>query len=200
MKTMVDKRTLFLDTNLRCGGFYELCIQVCPSIEPKPVYKYDSYIWSLPNVEGPYDHNFSQIALEEKPWMEYQGILNLENYSIPFKTINIKEDEPIETGFNWFDICFYTEAIEQVFGREYNTWEDIPKPPELLKGFLLETVSNLYKEYSFELGLIGFEVSGQYYLDDLKKKLSKMYFTEFFVGKEKLTSVLPENKKEINVI
>jgi hypothetical protein len=196
----VNKRELFLNNDLRCGGFYELCIQVSSSIELEPIHSYTKYIWNLPNVEGPYDKNFDKVQLEEEPWMEYQGILNVNKYSIPFQTFNISENEPIETGFNWFDISFHTEAIEAVFGHGYNTWKGIPKPPELLKSFIHDTASNLYKLHPFKLGLLGFEVSCQYYLDDLKTDLQNMGYTEFLVGRENLHLISSGNRKEVIII
>jgi hypothetical protein len=197
---MENNRELFLNKDLRCGGFYELSIQVCPSTEQLPITLFNEYVWNLPNVEGPYNSDYEKVELEAKPWMNYQGIINLDNHAIPFKTINIREDEPIETGYNWFDICFYAEAVEVVFGREYNTWEGIPNPPEILKKFLMETATELYKIHQFKLGLIGFEVSGQYYLVDLEKNLEPIYYTEFIVGKENLNFISTANRKKVSVI
>jgi hypothetical protein len=84
-------------------------------------------------------------------------------------TYNIREDEPIETGFNWFDICFYTAAIEKVFGAEYQTWSENPKVPKQLTDFFTSILKALYKIYPFELAMLDFEVSGQYYFEDLMK-------------------------------
>lgn len=97
-----------------------MCLQVCPSIDQRPIQFYTDYIWTLDNVDGPYDSEFNRIAVDIEQF-EHQGILTLGEYSIPFKTFNIREQEPIETGFNWFDISFYTAAIESIFGQEYQT-------------------------------------------------------------------------------
>jgi hypothetical protein len=87
-------------------------------------------------------------------------------------TYNIREEEPVETGFNWFDICFYTAAIEKVFGSEYQTWTENPKVPITLKKFFTTVLKQLYKIYPFQLAILDFEVSGQYYLDNLKTPLT----------------------------
>ena len=57
-ETVTEIKTIFLNKEIRCGGFYELCIQVCPSSEMEPIKKYSNYIKSLEYVDGPFDDNF----------------------------------------------------------------------------------------------------------------------------------------------
>lgn len=196
---MTDKRDMFLDEKLRCGGFYELCIQVCPSIEMAPIKAYTDFIWTLESVEGPFDNDFNKTTIDIANF-EHQGILNIDIYSIPFKTFNIREQEPIETGFNWFDISFYTAAIGEVFGQEYKTWKENPKYPELLEKFIRQTITDLYRIYPFELAMIDFEVSGQYYLADLRKEFNNWTSSRFYIGKEKVDLIADKNKELITVI
>ena len=191
---MDSKKELFLDKKLKTGGFYELSIQVCPSTNNLPIKLYTEYLWSQKNVEGPFDMEFDKIKVELEN-IQHNGILNLENYSIPFMTYNIREDEPIETGFNWFDICFYSEAIEKIFGEEYTTWTVIQNCPKLITDFLNSTVKSLYEIYSFELAMIDFEISGQYYLEDLRNELENLTNVKFYVGKENINYVADNNKK-----
>ena len=155
----------------RTGGFYELAIQVCPSADNEPIKLYTDFIWTLKNVDGPFDVNNNSITIDIVN-IQHLGILHLDNYSIPFMTYNIREEEPVETGFNWFDICFYTAAIEKVFGSEYQTWTENPKVPITLKKFFTTVLKQLYKIYPFQLAILDFEVSGQYYLDNLKTPLT----------------------------
>jgi hypothetical protein len=110
-------------------------------------------------------------------------------------TYNIRETEPIETGFNWFDICFYTATIEKVFGSEYQTWTENPKVPKQLTDFFTSILKALYKIYPFELAMLDFEVSGQYYFDDLKKPINTWTYSAFFVGQNKYDLVAVENRK-----
>lgn len=117
---MTEKKNIFLDKDLRCGGFYELAIQVCPSIDNDPIKLYTDFIWTLNNVSGPFDEDFNTIQTDIEIF-QHRGLIRLDNFVIPFLTYNVRETEPIETGFNWFDICFYTAAIEHVFGSEYQT-------------------------------------------------------------------------------
>jgi hypothetical protein len=44
---MTEQRDIFLDKDLRCGGFYELAIQVCPSTNNDPIKLYTDFIWTL---------------------------------------------------------------------------------------------------------------------------------------------------------
>ena len=197
---MTSIRDIFLDKELKTGGFYELSIQVCQSSNNEPIQLYTKSIWSLKNVDGPFDVNFNLIPYNVEN-TQHNGILQLENYSIPFMTYNIREEELVETGFNWFDICFYTTAIEKIFGSEYQTWTENPKVPKLLSDFLINTVNNLHHLFPFKLAIIDFEVSGQYYLNDLKENLNQSYITsKFYVGEENFEKIANENKKIVTKI
>jgi hypothetical protein len=199
MKTISDIKHLFLDESIRTGGFYELSIQVCPSIETEPIKLYTGYIWNLPYVEGPFDMSFNKTEVDVNNF-EHRGILHLGNFSIPFKTFNIREEEPVETGFNWFDICFYTAAIEKVFGEEYQTWTENPKVPKPLDEFILKTMKSLHSLHPFLLAIIDFEVSGQYYLNDLKGDFLNWTSSKFFVGKENIGLIAEKYRHLVTVV
>ncbi|MCU0436004.1 MAG: hypothetical protein MUC87_21275 [Bacteroidia bacterium] len=195
----VDNDILF-DKKLRTGGFYELAIQVCPSADSEPVKQYTDYIWSLDNVAGPFDVNSNPIPIDILN-ISHDGILNLGSYSIPFLTYNIREDQPVETGFNLFDICFYTSAIENVFGAEYQTWTENPKVPSELEKFFATIVKKLYEIYPFQLAILGFEVSGMYYLNDLKTELIPDCETSrFFVGQDNYELISIANRKFVTPV
>jgi hypothetical protein len=191
---MTKLKDIFLDKDLRCGGFYELAIQVCPSIDNAPIKLYTEFIWTLNNVSGPFDEEFKSIKTDIEN-IQHRGLIKFETYDVPFMTYNIRETEPIETGFNWFDICFYTAAIEKVFGSEYQTWTENPKVPKQLTDFFESILKALYKIYPFELAMLGFEVSGQYYFDDLKRPTNTWAYSAFFVGQNKYDLVAVENRR-----
>ncbi|MBE0661137.1 MAG: hypothetical protein IH597_01615 [Bacteroidales bacterium] len=196
---MNKEKEIFQRDDLRTGGFYELCIQVCPSIDNKPIELYINYIWTLDNVKGPFDKDFNKTEIDINNF-EHQGLITLDNSLIPFKTFNIREEEPIEAGFNWFDISFYTAAIEYVFGEEYKTWTEKPKCPPQIERFFDSLIKQLFKIYKFKLAIIDFEVSGQYYLDDLKKPIENIFYPKFFVGTENYDLIAEENKKSVTFI
>lgn len=197
---MTNSKKLFLNEQLKCGGFYELSIQVCPSIDNEPIKKYTDYIWTLENVEGPYDIDFNKIKADIVN-IEHNGILHLDKFKIPFRTYNICEDEPIETGYNWFDIYFYTSAIEEIFGEEYKTWTENPKCPKQIKDFFLGTMKQLYKLFPFQLAIIDFEVSGMYYLENLKIDMTGEWLTsKFYVGQENYKLITDNNKRFVTVV
>jgi hypothetical protein len=197
---MTISNDILLDKELRTGGFYELAIQVCSSADNEPIKLYTDFIWTLKNVEGPFDVNNNSIKIDIVN-IQHLGILHLDNYSIPFMTYNIREDEPVETGFNWFDICFYTAAIEKVFGSEYQTWTENPKVPITLKKFFTTVLKQLYKIYPFQLAILDFEVSGQYYLDNLKTPLTYGWTpSSFFVGQDNYQHIAKDNGKFVTKI
>src|SRR5690242_6921274 len=176
---MANSNDILFNKELRTGGFYELAIQVCPSADNEPIKLYTDYIWTLKNVYGPFDVNDNSIPIDIQN-VQHLGVLHLDNYAIPFMTYNIREDEPVETGFNWFDIGFHTATIEKVFGCEYQTWTENPKVPKQLTDFFTMTIKNLYKISPFKLAMLDFEVSGQYYLDDFTKPLTNNWTTSTF--------------------
>lgn len=197
---MIEQKSIFLDKDLRCGGFYELAIQVCPSVDNDPIKLYTDFIWTHKNVLGPFDEDFNTIQTDIENF-QHRGLIKLDNFVIPFMTYNIRETEPIETGFNWFDICFYTAAIEYVFGSEYQTWTENPKVPKELTDFFIKTLKDLYKIFPFELAMLDFEVSGQYYLDDLAKPLTNNWTTStFYVGQKNYELIATENRNFIKQV
>lgn len=199
---MTDTRELFLDKELQAGGYYELSIQVCLSKNKEPLKLYTDFIWALSNVEGPFDGNFNKIQVDIQN-NRHEGLLHLEDYTIPFITFsNITEDEPVETDFGWFtwfDIGFYTAAIEKIFGSEYLTWTENPKSPKQLDDFFMSTMKQLYKLYPFQIALFDFEISGDFDLDSLKKDLD-LTRLRFFVGRENYNFIAEKNKKFVTII
>ncbi len=196
---MTDTKSLFQNNDLRCGGFYELCIQVCPSIDTKPIQLYTNYFWTLDNIEGPFDKEFNKIQIPNE-YYELQGLLTLDNFIIPFKTFNIREQEPIETGSNWFDISFYTATLDYVFGLTNQHWSESDSCPTILKNFLVDTMRKFYSVHSFQLAFLDFEISGQYYLNDLKGDLNNLTNTKFFVGKENYTEIKSDFKSLVTIV
>jgi hypothetical protein len=196
---MKSKKELFLDKKLRCGGFYELAIQVCKSDDILPIRLYTDFLWSRMNVDGPFDLNFNHVKIELEN-IRHNGIVNLENYSIPFITYHILEEHPIESGSNWFGIGFYTAAIEEIFGEQYTTWTEIQNCPELISNFLSSTMKSLFEIYPFKLAMIDFEISGQYYLEDLKGEFKNFTYSKFYIADENINEIAEQNKKFVTIV
>jgi len=196
---MTNRKDIFLNQNIRCGGFYELSIQVCQSNDNRPIENYTNFIWTKDNVSGPYDDNFRQVDINNEN-NQHQGILTLSDFSIPFKTFSTCEQNPIETGYNWFDISFYTATLDYAFALDNTHWSEKDTCPAILKAFLLDTLKALYSIYPFLLATIDFEISGQYYLDNLKDGLDNWTNSEFYVGKINYDSIKNDYKKYVTVI
>ncbi len=197
---MENLKELFIDKSLRTGGFYELSIQVCESSNNLPIKLYNDFIWSLQNVIGPFDRQFDKIEIDIEN-IEHNGIIKFNDKYIPFLTYNVREESPVETGYNWFDICFYSSAIESVFGEEYITWSENPKSPIEIDDFFKFILKKLYNIFPFKLANIDFESSGQYYLDDLKDKIELMWNQpKFYIGKENYNHISESNKRLCKII
>jgi hypothetical protein len=196
----MKSKEIFLNRELRTGGFYELAIQVCHSVETKPIEAYTNFIWNLKNIEGPFDSNFNKIEIDFKNNM-HSGILHLGNLAMPFMTYNVQE-EPIKTQYYWFNLEFPNAAIEHLFGEKYvETWEKTLKLPRPLDDFIMECVGNLYAIHKFQMALVGFEVSGSYYLEELKVDTSHSQRPRrFYVGKEDYVLLADSNKKFAHIV
>ena len=193
---MTDKE-LITDKNLCAGCYLELAIQVCKSSETEPVKKYFDFLWKLKDIKGPFDNDYNEI---DKYSYIQNGILDIENYKIPFTTFNIREESPIETGFIWFDFTFSESAIQKIFGEEFEITGTNSKNPEILINFLKNLMEKLYAKFPFELAIIGVEVSGQYYLQDLETEMENQPNLKFYVGKDKIEKIAESNKNLITII
>jgi hypothetical protein len=196
-KFMTSKE-IFLNKELRYGGFYELAIQVCPSADIKPIEMYTEFVWDLHNVEGPFDFNFNKVEIDFQNNM-HRGILHLDNLKMPFMTCNIRE-EPIETEYNWFNLEFPSAALDYLFGEKYEKeWEGNLRLPKPLDHFIMECMKNLYAIHKFQMALVDFEVSGSHYLEELKKELQHPP-RRFYVGKENYALLADTNKKNAHIV
>lgn len=199
--TNTNAKDLFLDKEIQCGGFYELVIQVCRSSFNEPIKSYLDFVWSLDNIDGPYDSNFHSIPICLTN-NRHSGMLTVKDHTLPFMTFCIVEEIQSEHGgFCWLDIGIYSATIQKVFGMEYRTWGESPNVPIVLKQFLLSILKQLYAIYPFQLAMVDFEVSGEFYLEDLQVPITKGWTpTTFYVGKDKYNSILEENRKLVTFV
>ena len=192
-----NTKQIFLDQNYKCGEFYELCIQVCPSKDNDPIILYTNYLWTLDYVYGPLNECFDNIPIENEINSINHGILMLDNYEIPFCTINVCE----ENGYNWFDISIYKSVIEKIFGKRYIALNEISKMPNILKIFFERIAYELYKIYPFQLGIRGVEVSGYNNIKNiLDNDLEDDKLIEYYIGNNNYHKLSSNNKNIITLI
>ncbi|RYZ86207.1 MAG: hypothetical protein EOP04_14330 [Proteobacteria bacterium] len=189
---MSDLKDMFVNPRLRVGGYFELAIQVSESVDNEVVRKYKKHLWDLLYIDGPYDREMSPKDVEPDGYCE-EGIVHLYGRSIPFITYYIKEESPVESGYNWFDVSFFTEAIDFVFGATNSDWPSRPSPPEEIRVFFKELMEAFYSIHPFRLAFCDFEISGQYYLHDLKApNLQNWTNTHFYVPASESKDILPQ--------
>jgi len=192
-----ETKEIYLNNEYKKGGFYELSIQVCPNNNFNPIQKYTNYIWDLDYVYGPLDKNYNLINVNNKKNIFNNGILIINEYEIPFLTMNICED----TGYNWFNISICVGVIEKIFGNEYIVWNENPNIPKILKIFHKDIIKELYKIFPFELGISGFQVSGIKYLEDLiKTEFKKGNSTIYYIGNNNYERLSTNNKNNVELI
>jgi hypothetical protein len=62
-------------------------------------------------------------------------------------------------------------------------------------------MKDFFKVYPFQLAMIDFEISGQYYLQNLKQDdLNNWTDTKFFIGSENLKGIKEQYKNLVTVV
>ena len=193
---MTDIKELFIK-NYKLSGtwFYQLSILVCSSEDELPIIDYTNYIWELSNINGPYNETFEPKAINFQE--TNTGLINIENLTIPFKSMFIQE---ANDGTNWFDICFYTSTVEQVLGLKRDSLKKTPSQPKVLVSFFEKTLKDLNKIFPFQLAIVGIEVGGLYDLDYFKIPVKERMHELFYTRKEEMKAIHPDNKKYFGVI
>ncbi len=129
------------------------------------------------------------------------GVIKIEKYVIPFQTYNVREEHPLETGFNWFDICFYEETLNKIFEVENVFDEGNAWFKNIIDIYLTTLMKDLFRVYPFQLAMIDFEIFGQYYLDNLiNGNLDNWTNTRYFIGKESLPAIKAEYKNNVTIV
>lgn len=187
---------IFFNEDFQESSFYELAIQVCEDKNTLLMNTYAQHIWNLNEVNGSLDADGNQIEFDiEKNY--HDGIVQLGKHIIPFR-LHIDKEEP---GSYWFGICFYTAAITKVFGSKYKTYTEFPLVPNAITKFFTKTMKELYSIHPFLLAMVGHEVSGQYYLQNLQGTLSEIWTPNtFYIGKNNMTIVSEENKQFVTIV
>ncbi|MEM1326061.1 MAG: hypothetical protein AAGI23_08915, partial [Bacteroidota bacterium] len=157
---------------------------VCENTYQQPVRDLIKRLFELDFVKGPFTSDFEATHIGNSAF-ENIGYIEVDNKKVPFKTFNIPEDG--EGGSNWLDICIYTAMYEKILGHEYITWDTNAKWYEGIDQLLTQILNELNQVYPIRIGVLGFEISGMYYLQTLKEKElteQDISYTKFFVNKE----------------
>jgi len=168
---------LFTNQNTWFGGYYELAIEVGPTSDTHLLAALTA-IWRHPLLEGCYLD--SQKEPDEQPnvqptsellsKMRLHGVAQLPNgRRVACGTILIREDG----GSDWLVFYLPLGALGEAYDigeypfdqpeRSHDFWQ---KP---LDEWLLELSKYIYKLSPFRLALIGFEVSGDAYSDQIQE-------------------------------
>lgn len=181
------EKIIFLDKTIRCGGFFELSIQVEPSTKADIIGLYKTYLWNLENIDGPYDESYNKAVWSPDSYRE-EGIMHLGEKFIPFKTHYIQEQDPPNT--QWFDVSLYTATVDRVFHQVRTQDPFEPAIPGELDAFLTNLALGFFKVHPFELAYIGFEIAQDYQLEDLKSGALPINSAQhFFIAEKDLADV-----------
>jgi hypothetical protein len=160
------------------GGFYELAIEVGSRSDDR-LHAAISALWSHPEIEGCHTDRAREPAEQLKlspdclvEGCHLLGVTRLPNgCRITCGTCLIRE---VEDGSDWLD--FYLPlgslcAAYPVGGFPFGTEADWPGPWRYeVEDWLASVGMRVAQSVSFNLGLIGFEVSGQAYAAELAVK------------------------------
>jgi hypothetical protein len=165
----------FTETNTWSGGYYELAIELGHRSEERLLAALAA-VWSDPDLDGIY------LSREMEPWEQQrlaitaetlqadhlQGLARLPNgETVACGTFVFREDG----GPDWLVLYLPLGALGTVYPVGGYPFEpDVANSRqwrEALDPWLARIGSRVYDHVAFRLGLIGFEVSGELYADDL---------------------------------
>lgn len=158
---------LWENKELRKGGVYELAMEVCSNKEKQPIIDLAQALFELEMVHGPFNRDFETAPLDTV-YFRSIGYLEVGEIQVPFVLFFISEEG--EGRSNWLDISIYTSLYEEAFGEEYKTWAEEATWNEDLEMILIQILEQLNDQYKIRLGLLGYEISGLYTLQDLQEK------------------------------
>lgn len=188
------------DDKFRCGGFYELDVEISDNSSSPPIKELLQSLFELDFVKGPFNWEFEKIDLDLE-YFENLGLIEVDDKLIPFKIYYISEEG--QDGNIWLDISIYTAILEEVLGQEYRTWSENPKYHPCLDEQLLKILKKWNSVYKIKLGTLGFEVSGMYDLEWLTEnqlRENDVLFTRFFVNKTDLLHIDVINHDKVHII
>jgi hypothetical protein len=183
----MDKEYKLIDLSVQ-SGYYELSIQVCPTVYPKGTEDFVNYFLSQKNItveRQEKNFNCGRILFKEKK-MPYQFF------------ISTHLDE-LGINYYWISILFMPQDIENVFGSEYEVWAVEPNVPKELDIFLENLAYQFYLFYPFKLGMIGFEVRTSYSINLLHNKIEGDCYAKCFTGIEHYKYIHPDNQKWVTL-
>ena len=194
---MREIRDIWNNSDIRCGGFYEMAIQVSDNKSIEPIRKLTKAVFNIDFINGPYDNDFNntQIDLE---YFENIGLIKIENKFLPFKTYHISEEG--DDGNNWLDISIYTGILEEILGKEYKTWDTNSKLHEGVDKLLVDLLKVINSRFKIKLGILGFEVSGMYDLEwlmDNELKNADISHTRFYIDSDNFNLINPVNYNNV---
>jgi hypothetical protein len=167
----------FTDTNVWLGGFYELAIEVGPRSNER-LFAALTAVWSNPNLDGvyldddtePWQQTRQTITAESLRVDHLHGLARLPNEAtIACGTCLIREDD----GPDWLILYLPMGALGAAYsvgGYPFEPSAETSRPwREILDAWLAGIGVAVYNRVQYRLALIGFEVSGEAYADELMR-------------------------------
>lgn len=173
------KRQYFTKDDVWNGGFYELAIEIGPTSDQR-LKTVLTTVWSHPTLQGCYrdptkepdeqqrlDPQSNKVELEG----HLHGIARLPNgIQVACGTCTVRE----ENGSDWLDLYIPMGALSEgyevrayPFGEKGEYSEDWQRPVE---DWLVAIGHHVFSQVKFALALIGFEVSGEYYAEEIENQ------------------------------
>ncbi|MGD9644563.1 MAG: hypothetical protein AB7U73_02555 [Pirellulales bacterium] len=164
---------LFTSADAWLGGFYEISCEVCPRSDER-LRAALLALWTHPDLDGCYEDrnrepaDQSRVSPDRLEGGHLLGIARLPNRSrLPCGTCLIREDD----GSDWLVFYLPMGSLSKVYpagGFPFGSEDDWPGPWRFeVEDWLASVGQWVARSASFELGLIGFEVSGDVYAADI---------------------------------
>ncbi len=208
MRSTLTRNTMekqfFTKEGLWDGGYYELALEIGEASDDK-LQKALLAIWQHPKLTGGYlqrdkepieqqKADISIISLETGSHL--QGLARLpNNYKIACGTCLIREDE----GPDWLDFYLPMGSLAEAYQVGAYPFDENENSPKLwqkeVDGWLAEIGNFIYSKVRYKLGLIGFEVSGEFYSSQFdKNEIPEKRYEGFLWPTENKLNYFAKNK------
>jgi len=165
----------FTNPNAWLGGFYELAIELGPRSDERLLAALTA-VWSNPNLDGvyldddtePWQQTRQAITAESLQVDHLYGLARLPNgVTIASGACLIREDD----GPDWLVLYLPMGALGTAYsvgGHPFEPNSETSRPwREILDAWLARIGVAVYDRVQYRLALVGFEVSGMAYADEL---------------------------------
>ncbi len=158
-------KSFLLDQDIWSGGFYELSLEYNPSGNDKRILTALNTLCRFPDFKGLWNEKEAYFdntitlptKIEEDSVTQFNGLLKISNECILGCLITLIR---VEEESDWLTISIPMSMLEKFYPVKYDLLEEHNPWKMNLDDLLISLAQRIYVHASFDLGMVGWEVSG----------------------------------------